>query len=43
MVDFILLTFFVGTFAAGFWIGKTFLTAKAAAARAKAVVRGWFA
>ena len=38
MVDFILLAFFVGTFAAGFWAGAKY---KRPAEMVKAV-RGWF-
>jgi hypothetical protein len=41
MVDFILFTFWVATFAAGFWCGAKFGTVKAMASRATETVKAW--
>lgn len=41
MVDFILLSFSLGMFAAGWWCGKTFNTVGQAVDAATAKVKGW--
>lgn len=43
MIDFILWTFWIATFAGGFWCGKKFQTVEAMFVAAKAKIKSWLA